>query len=49
MSRQHHDLFREGLITGMVGAAAVAVWFLITDLIQGRPLSTPSILGQVIL
>jgi hypothetical protein len=49
MTRQHHDLFREGLITGVVGAAAVAVWFLITDLIQGRPLSTPSILGQVIL
>ncbi|MGQ0701535.1 MAG: hypothetical protein ACT4PM_00200, partial [Gemmatimonadales bacterium] len=27
----------------------VAVWFLITDVIQGRPLSTPSVLGQVIL
>jgi hypothetical protein len=49
MTRHHHDLFREGLITGVVGAAAVAGWFLLTDLIQGRPLSTPSILGQVIL
>jgi hypothetical protein len=49
MTRHRHELFREGLLTGAVGAAAVAVWFLITDLAQGRPLSTPSILGQVIL
>lgn len=49
MVRHHHNLYREGFIAGMIGAAAVAVWFLITDLIQGRPLSTPSILGQVIL
>lgn len=44
-----HDLLREGIITGAIGAIAVAGWFLVTDLIQGRPLSTPSILGQVIL
>lgn len=49
MAQHRHDLLREGLITGIIGAAVVAVWFLITDLIQGRPLSTPSILGQVIL
>lgn len=49
MARHHHELFREGLFTGLVGAAAVAGWFLLTDLAQGRPLSTPSILGQVIL
>jgi len=36
-------------MTGAVGAAVVAVWFLITDTLQGRPLSTPSVLGQVIL
>ena len=49
MTRHHHDLFREGLLTGALGAAVVAVWFLVTDTLQGRPLSTPSILGQVIL
>jgi hypothetical protein len=49
MTRHHHNLFREGLITGVIGAAVVAVWFLITDIAQGRALSTPSILGQVLL
>ena len=49
MTRHRHDLLREGLITGVIGAVAVAGWFLITDLIQGHPLATPSILGQVIL
>ena len=49
MTRHRHELFREGLLTGAIGAAAVAVWFLITDFAQGRPLSTPSVLGQVIL
>ncbi len=49
MTRHRHELFREGLVTGTIGAAAVAVWFLVTDFAQGRPLSTPSVLGQVIL
>jgi hypothetical protein len=49
MTRHHHDLLREGVITGALGASAVAGWFLLTDLVQGRPLSTPSVLGQVIL
>jgi hypothetical protein len=48
-SSDQHDLLREGILTGAIGAVAVAAWFLITDFAQGRPLSTPSILGQVIL
>ena len=44
-----HDLLREGIRTGVRGALAVAGWFLVTDLLQGRPLSTPSVLGQVML
>jgi hypothetical protein len=44
-----HDLLREGILTGALGAIVVAGWFLVTDLLQGRPLSTPSVLGQVIL
>ncbi len=44
-----HDLLREGILTGSIGAVVVAGWFLVTDLLQGRPLSTPSVLGQVIL
>ncbi len=49
MTRHHHSFARESLITGLLGAAAVALWFLVVDLIGGRPLSTPSVLGQVIL
>jgi hypothetical protein len=44
-----HDLLREGILTGVIGAVVVAAWFLVTDLLQGRPFSTPSILGQVAL
>ena len=40
---------REGIIAGLLGAAAVALWFLVLDVIAGRPLATPSILGQVII
>ena len=49
MPRHHHSLVREGFLCGIIGAAVVAVWFLIRDLLQGRPLSTPSVLGQVLL
>jgi hypothetical protein len=49
MARHHHSLVQEGFVTGVIGAVLVAVWFLITDLLQGRPLSTPSVLGQVVL
>src|SRR5688572_5639876 len=50
MPLQHrHDLLREGIITGLVGALAVAGWFLIIDVMQGRMFATPSVLGQVIL
>ena len=44
-----HNLLREGIFTGFIGAFVVAGWFLVTDLLQGRALSTPSVLGQVVL
>ncbi len=37
------------MITGLIGAGAVALWFLLIDTIAGQPFATPSILGQVIL
>jgi hypothetical protein len=46
---KHHSLVREGSIAGLIGAIIVAAWFLVTDMLQGRPLSTPSVLGQVFL
>jgi hypothetical protein len=44
---QHYTI-REGLITGLIGAVAVAVWFLIVDLIAGRLLFTPAALGSAV-
>ncbi len=39
---------REGVVGGLVGAAVVAVWFLIFDVIEGAPLRTPAVLGKAI-
>ncbi|MDF1504743.1 hypothetical protein [Roseisolibacter sp. H3M3-2] len=43
-----HGLIREGLATGMLGAVAVALWFLLVDSLAGRPLHTPALLGAVV-
>jgi hypothetical protein len=40
--------FREGLIAGTIGAAIVAVWFLLSDLAAGMPLRTPALLGATL-
>lgn len=37
---------REGFIAGLIGATAVAVWFLVVDLIAGRAFFTPAMLGD---
>ncbi len=47
MARHHHSFGRESIITGLIGAGVVALWFLILDLVKGQPLITPSVLGQV--
>ena len=39
---------REGLISGALGGATIALWFLILDVLQHRPLYTPSLLGSAI-
>lgn len=41
-------VLEEGVVTGVVGAAAVALWFLILDTARGQMLFTPSLLGSVI-
>jgi hypothetical protein len=43
------DIVLDGLFTGMIGAIAVALWFLALDLIAGRPLYTPALLGSLLL
>jgi hypothetical protein len=41
-------LYREGMVAGILGAATVAVWFLLVDVVSGRPLWTPSLLGSAL-
>ncbi|MDP3909907.1 MAG: hypothetical protein Q8Q14_05915 [Gemmatimonadales bacterium] len=41
-------ILREGFIAGCIGAAAVAVWFLVVDAINGQPLFTPAMLGGAV-
>ena len=41
--------FKRGLVAGLIGAAAVAVWFFILDLIAGHPFQTPAALGSSLL
>lgn len=42
------DSYLEGIIGGMIGAATIIIWFLILDTLNGKPLSTPSILGTAL-
>jgi hypothetical protein len=42
------NVAREGIITGLIGAVIVAVWFLVADLIAGHPFRTPALLGAII-
>jgi CRP-like cAMP-binding protein len=39
---------REGIITGLIGAAVVAGWFLVLDMVVGRLLFTPAALGSAL-
>jgi hypothetical protein len=45
---QVEGIYQEGLIAGVLGAAVIAVWFLVLDTISGRPFHTPTILGTAI-
>jgi hypothetical protein len=39
---------REGLVTGLIGAVAVAAWFLVMDAMSGRLMFTPAALGSAV-
>jgi len=38
----------EGIVAGLIGAATIAVWFLLLDALNGRPLHTPTVLGTAL-
>jgi hypothetical protein len=44
-----HTIFRDGVVAGVLGATAVAIWFFIVDLIAGHMLATPGGLGKGLL
>jgi len=41
-------LYQEGIVAGFIGAAVIAVWFLVVDAFNGRPLYTPTVLGTAL-
>ncbi len=41
-------LYQEGMVAGVIGAVIVALWFLIIDTVNGRPLYTPTVLGTAL-
>lgn len=43
-----HPVLVRGLATGLVGALAVAIWFLALDLAMGQPFRTPGALGSAL-
>ena len=43
-----HKVFYEGILVGLAGAAAVAIWFFVLDLAAATPFRTPALLGAVL-
>jgi len=41
-------IYQQGFVAGLIGAATVALWFLIVDSLNGRPLYTPTVLGTAL-
>jgi hypothetical protein len=41
------SILEDGILTGVTGAAVVAVWFLILDSARGQSVFTPALLGSV--
>ncbi|MGH7355903.1 MAG: hypothetical protein ACRELS_15150 [Candidatus Rokuibacteriota bacterium] len=48
MNHAERSVLREGIVAGLIGAAVVAVWFLIFDIARGRAFLTPSLLGSAV-
>ena len=42
------SLYVEGAIAGIIGASVIALWFLVLDIVQGRPFHTPTVLGTAL-
>ena len=49
MSTRFRGLVPRGIVAGMIGATALAFWFLVIDGSQGEPFRTPGFLGGALL
>ena len=47
-ARATSTIYEEGIVAGLIGAATIAIWFLILDTFKGRPLYTPTVLGTAL-
>jgi hypothetical protein len=41
-------LYQQGIVAGILGAATIAVWFFLVDIVNGRPFYTPNVLGTAL-
>jgi len=48
MNPAGRSALREGIVGGLIGAAVVALWFFVFDILRGRPFLTPSLLGSLV-
>jgi hypothetical protein len=48
MNPAERSVLREGIVGGLIGAAVVAIWFFVFDLLRGRPFITPTLLGSFV-
>jgi hypothetical protein len=42
------NVYVEGVVGGLIGAATIAIWFFILDIFNGRPFYTPNVLGAAL-
>ena len=47
-SSETSNVYREGIVAGIFGAATIAVWFFVLDMFGGRPFYTPTVLGTML-
>lgn len=48
MPPAHRSVLRDGIVAGVIGAAVVALWFLVLDIARGTPFLTPALLGAAV-
>ena len=48
MNPGERSVVREGIVAGLIGAAVVALWFFVFDLVRGKPFITPTLLGSMV-